>query len=157
MRKQLKTTLYGLVERNIQGLAKLTSAGITVAGLMLLAIIAYAGTAANKGAADRERTLLQNALNRGIARILNEQKGVAWWDDAVTKIDNAHVDYSFADSEFGIFLTETYGQDEVYILNRENKPLYVYTEGARAGPGAFAARRETLAAVVNEARKTLKP
>ena len=152
MRQHIKSSLHRLVEGNIRRLTALTSVGITVAGMLLLAIIAYAGTAANKSASERERTLLQNALNRGIARALNEQKSVAWWDDAVTKITDESVDLPFTDSNFGIFLTETYGQDEVYILNGENKPLYVFTEGARGEPAAFERRKNALAPVVDEAR-----
>jgi diguanylate cyclase (GGDEF)-like protein len=152
MRQNLKSSLHRLVEGNVRRLTALTSIGITVAGIALLAIIAYAGLAANKSATDRERTLLKNALNRSIARVLNEQKSVAWWDEPVAKISNAHIDFPFADSEFGIFLTETYGQDEVYILNGENKPLYVFTGGSRADPRDFNARQETLSTVISEAR-----
>ena len=152
MRQHLKSSLHKLVEGNVRRLTALTSIGITAAGVALLAIIAYAGMAANKSASDRERTLLKNALNRGIARVLNEQKSVAWWDEPVAKITNAHIDFPWVDSEFGIFLTETYGQDEVYILNNENKPLYVYNEGGRSDPRAFALRQETLDPVVSEAR-----
>ncbi|MGZ5916928.1 MAG: hypothetical protein ACXWJ4_06340, partial [Methyloceanibacter sp.] len=61
-------------------------AAIALFGLLLLAIIAYAGWSANQAATERERTLLENAFNQSIARALNEQKSVAWWDDAVTKI-----------------------------------------------------------------------
>ena len=47
-------------------------------GLILLAIIAYAGWSANQAATDSERTVLANALNQSIARALNEQKSIAW-------------------------------------------------------------------------------
>jgi diguanylate cyclase (GGDEF)-like protein len=139
---------------NVHRLMLLTAAGITLAGIALLAIIAYAGTAANLSATDRERTLLQNALNRGIARALNEQKSVAWWDDSVLKITDASIDLEFTDSNFGVFLTETYGHDEVYILNAENKPLYAFTGGARADISAFENRREALEGIISEARGT---
>jgi diguanylate cyclase (GGDEF)-like protein len=152
MRQHLKSSLHKLVEGNVRRLTALTSIGITIAGVALLAIIAYAGMAANKSASERERTLLKNALNRGIARVLNEQKSVAWWDDAVTKITNSHIDFPWVDSEFGIFLTETYGQDEVYILNPENKPLFVFTDGGRTDPRTYEPRRETFGPVVSEAR-----
>ncbi len=140
---------------NVHRLTMLTAAGITLAGIALLAIIAYAGTAANRSASERERTLLQNALNRGIARALNEQKSVAWWDDSVVKITDAAIDLEFTDSNFGVFLTETYGHDEVYILNAENKPLYAFTGGARAEPSGFEHRRKALEGIIGETRGTL--
>ncbi|WP_141701436.1 hypothetical protein, partial [Methyloceanibacter marginalis] len=64
----------------------LISVAIAFFGLLLLAIIAYAGWSANQTAVDRERTLLDNAFNESILRVLNEQKSIAWWDDPVVKI-----------------------------------------------------------------------
>ncbi len=139
-------------DEDLRRLATLSGAGITIAGLVLLAIIAYAGWASNQSATARESILLQNGLNRGIARALNEQKSVAWWDDAVVKITNAQIDTEFVNSNFGVFLTETYGHDEVYILNGENRPLYAFTAGAQAEAGQFETRRAALAAVVAQAR-----
>ncbi len=30
----------------------------------------------------------------------------------------------FTDANFGVFLTETYAHDEVYILNAKDQPIY---------------------------------
>jgi diguanylate cyclase (GGDEF)-like protein len=122
-------------------------------GLVLLAIIAYAGWSANQTAVERERTLLDNALNQSIARVLNEQKSVAWWDDAVVNITDGAIDLDFVDANFGIFLTETYAQDEVYILNAGDRPLYAWSDAARGEPSAFERRRPAVEAVVDEARR----
>ena len=105
---------------DLHRLTKTIGAAIAFFGVLLLAIIAYAGWSANETATERERTLLENALNQSIARALNEQKSVAWWDDAVLKITDEAIDLDFVDANFGIFLTETYGHDEVYILNGED-------------------------------------
>jgi diguanylate cyclase (GGDEF)-like protein len=139
-------------DAELRRLATVSASGITLAGLVLLAIIAYTGWSSNESSKDRERTLLQNALNLCIARSLNEQKSVAWWDEAVVKITDQSVDLDFTDSEFGVFLTETYGHDEVYILNGQEQPLYAFTNGARAKPSAFEAHRAALAAVIAEVR-----
>jgi hypothetical protein len=71
---------------DLHRLTKTIGAAIAFFGVLLLAIIAYAGWSANETATERERTHLENALNQSIARALNEQKSVAWWDDAVLKI-----------------------------------------------------------------------
>ena len=122
---------------DLRRLITLIAAAITFFGLVLLAIIAYAGWSANQSAVERERTLLDNALNQSIARVLNEQKSVAWWDDAVVNITDDAIDLDFVDANFGIFLTETYAQDEVYILNAKDKPLYAWSNEARAAPSSF--------------------
>src|SRR4029079_86861 len=62
------------------------------------------------------------------------------------------VDFDFADTEFGIFLTETYGHDEVHILNGENRPIYSYYREKRQDPTSFEARRASVAGVIDEAR-----
>ena len=63
--------------------------GIAIAffGLVLVAIIAYAGWSANETATERERTLVENAINRRIARVLNDEKSVAWWDGLAQRGD----------------------------------------------------------------------
>jgi sensor domain CHASE-containing protein len=128
-------------------------AAIAFFGLLLLAIIAYAGWSANQTATERERTLLENAFNQSIARALNEQKSVAWWDDSVTKITDQAIDLDFVDANFGIFLTETYGHDEVYIINGEDRPLYAFTGGKRNEPVAFEHRRPAVEALIAEVRR----
>ena len=110
---------------------------ITFFGVLLLAIIAYAGWKANETATERESMLVDNSLNESIARALNEQKGSAWWDDPVAKITDKAIDLAFADANFGVFFTETYGHDEVYILNAEDRPLYGFANAKRLDPAAI--------------------
>ena len=138
---------------DLHRLTKTIGAAIAFFGVLLLAIIAYAGWSANETATERERTLLDNALNQSIARALNEQKSVAWWDDAVLKITDEAIDLDFVDANFGIFLTETYGHDEVYILNGEDHPLYSFLDSERHDPSAFERRRPALEKIVFEARR----
>ncbi|MEZ5829395.1 MAG: diguanylate cyclase [Hyphomicrobiales bacterium] len=138
---------------DLHRLTTLIAAAIAFFGVVLLAIIAYAGWSANQTAVDRERTLLDNALNESILRVLNEQKSIAWWDDPVVKITDDEIDLEFTDANFGVFLTETYGQDEVYVLNANDKPLYAWAEAERETPSAFESRRPALEPLINEIRK----
>jgi diguanylate cyclase (GGDEF)-like protein len=146
---QKRLTFSGDLKR----LTTLIGVAIAFFGMLLLGIIAYAGWSSNQSAVERERTLLDNALNEGIARVLNEQKSVAWWDDPIIKITDEVIDLEFTDANFGVFLTETYGQDEVYILNAEDKPLYAWAEAAREVPSAFERRRPALEALIDEIRR----
>ena len=122
-------------------------------GVLLLAIIAYAGWKANETATERESMLVENALNESIARALNEQRSVAWWDDPVVKITDKAIDLEFTDANFGVFLTETYAHDEVYILNADDHPLYGFADAQRLDPAAFEERRPVLAALIDEIRR----
>jgi diguanylate cyclase (GGDEF)-like protein len=138
---------------DLQSLTRLIGAAILFFGVLLLAIIAYLGWAANQTATERERTLVANALNQSIARALNEQKSIAWWDDPVTKITDEAIDLEFTDANFGVFLTETYAHDEVYVLNAKDKPLYAFFDHKREKPSAFEARRKVLDPLIDEIRR----
>jgi diguanylate cyclase (GGDEF)-like protein len=133
----------------------ITTIGVAIAffGLLLLAIIAYAGWSANEAATDSERTVLANALNESIKRALNEQKSIAWWDDPVVKITDQAIDLEFTDANFGVFLTETYGHDEIYILNAQDRPLYGFANGERLDPASFEKRRPELDPLIAEIRR----
>jgi diguanylate cyclase (GGDEF)-like protein len=142
-----------ILRGDLRRLTTLISVAIAFFGLLLLAIIAYAGWSANQTAVDRERTLLDNAFNESILRVLNEQKSIAWWDDPVILITDDSIDLEFTDANFGVFLTETYGQDEVYILNAKDKPLYAWAEAERETPSAFERRRPALEPLIKEIRE----
>ena len=77
---------------DLRRLTGIIGAAIAFFGILLLAVIAYAGRSANETATDRERTLVENALNESIARALSEQKSVAWWDDPIIKITDDAID-----------------------------------------------------------------
>src|SRR4051794_32215300 len=114
-------------------LKRLTTAiGIAIAffGITLICIIAYAGWSSNRAAVETEVKLLEKAINQSIARVLSEQKSVAWWDDSVKNIEETF-NPEWVDLEIGLFLVETYGQDDVYIINGDDKPIYAYERGGR--------------------------
>jgi diguanylate cyclase (GGDEF)-like protein len=122
-------------------------------GVVLLAILGYTGWSANHAAVESERTLVENALNQSIARQLNDQKSVAWWDDSITNISRKRFDVGFIDANFGVFLTETVGQDEVYILDPDDRPVYDYMNSERGTGNAFIRRAGGLLPLVQEIRQ----
>ncbi|MET0547068.1 MAG: EAL domain-containing protein [Caulobacterales bacterium] len=136
----------------LRWLIMLTAVAITFFGIVLLTVIAYAGWSANQTAVERERTLVENALNRSIARTLDEQKSVAWWDDAITKMRKGHFDWEFLDANFGYFLTETYGHDEVYILDEKDQPVYAFMHGERLNPKIYAEHQAEVSPIVDAVR-----
>lgn len=144
------TSLY---EGDLRRLTRIIRAAITFFGLLLLVIIAFAGWSANKTATDIERALVENALNQSIAAVLNGQKSVAWWDEAVTNTADGALNLDFADAEFGIYLTETYGHNEIFVLDARDRPIYAYKDGERASPQVYTERQAVIAPIVAEARR----
>ena len=143
----------GYFNGDLRRLTAVIAVAIVFFGVLLLAIIAYAGWKANETATERESMLVENALNESIARALNELRSVAWWDDPIVKITDKAIDLEFTDANFGVFLTETYAHDEVYILNADDHPLYGFAEAQRRDPAAFEERRPVLAALIDEIRR----
>ncbi|MBL8551270.1 MAG: EAL domain-containing protein [Hyphomonadaceae bacterium] len=137
---------------DIHRLMMFVAATLSLFGFLILAVIAFAGWSSNETATQRERTLVENALNRAILRTLDEQKSVAWWDDSITNIREGAINLDFVDANFGIFLTETYSHDEVYILNSSDSPIYAYSAGERLEPSRFEDRRTAIAPVLALAR-----
>ena len=134
-------------------MTRIIRSAISFFGVLLLAVIAFAGWSANKAATDIERTLVENALNQAISNVLDGQKSIAWWDDAVVATADNQFNLEFADAEFGLFLGETYGHDEIYIFDAQDQPIYAYRDGARADLASYETRRAAIAPVVSEARR----
>ncbi|MES1156921.1 MAG: EAL domain-containing protein [Alphaproteobacteria bacterium] len=122
--------------------------------VLMLAVVAYAGWSANRTAVNREHQLVENALDNAVSRVLDEQKSIAWWDDAIKNLTGARVNTAWADVEYGAFLNETYHHDEVFVLNGDDEPVYAYVHGARVDPEAgYANERSLIANVVREVRQ----
>ena len=137
----------------LKRLIVLTASFLALFAATLLAVIAYAGWSANQTAVERERMLVENALNRSIARNLDEQKSIAWWDDAVLHTRKGKMDLDFLDANFGYFLTETYGHQEVYILDEQDQPIYAFADEARQLPEIYGIHKHDLQPIVLGARR----
>ncbi|GIK50377.1 MAG: diguanylate cyclase [Alphaproteobacteria bacterium] len=126
---------------------------LLIFGALLLVIVAYAGWSANRTAIVRERQLVENALDRSVSQVLDQQKAIAWWDDAVVHAQRRPVDTEWLETNVGIYFFETYGHDEVLIVDGRNRPVYANLGGELTNPiAAYAARSDVLDQIVAEAR-----
>lgn len=140
-------------KNDLRRLTAMIGMALAFFGVVLVAVIFYTGWSADRDAVQRERQQVENALDDGVSRVLDEQKSIAWWDDAVINVAGGQINSTWVDIEIGAFLNETYGHDEVYILNSANMPVYAYVNGVNVAPGeAFARHEGDAALVVREAR-----
>lgn len=122
-------------------------------GAFLVVVVAYAGWSANRTAIVRERQLVQNALDQSVSRVLDQQKAIAWWDDAVIAVSARRRDIEWLEANFGVYFYETYGHDEVIIVDGENHPIYANVAGQLTNPiAAYGMHAEVLDQLVVEAR-----
>lgn len=138
---------------DLRRLTATIGAALAIFGALIMAIVAYAGFSANQAAVQRERQLVENALDQSVSRVLDQQKAIAWWDDAVIHAQMRPVDTEWLETNVGVYFNETYGHDEVLIVDSQNRPVYANVGGQIANPIAtYAARRGVLDQIVREAR-----
>jgi diguanylate cyclase (GGDEF)-like protein len=136
---------------DLRRLTALIGAAIALFGVLLIVTVAWTGQSANRDAIERDQALIDNALDESIARVLNEQKSVAWWDDAVEHIETHGIDRDWVDNNFGLYFSETYGHDETYIVDDHDRVVYAYL-GRPAGPEHYNLHRVEIDPVVDEVR-----
>jgi diguanylate cyclase (GGDEF)-like protein len=139
---------------NLQRLTLTIGVALVFFGTVLLAVIAYAGWSANAKAVDRERQLVENALDQAVSRVLNEEKAIAWWDDAVINAQMRPLDLEWIETNIGVYFYETYGHDEMYIVDGANTPIYANLGGELQGDAgeAYGRHAAVLDQVVQGAR-----
>jgi diguanylate cyclase (GGDEF)-like protein len=141
-------------KNDLRRLTALIGAALVVFGVLLVVIVAYAGWSANTTAVVRERQLVENALDQSVSRVLDQQKAIAWWDDAVIAVSAAQPDIEWLETNFGVYFYETYGHDEVIIVDGQNRPIYANVGGELSDPAqAYATHAEVLDQIVTEARR----
>lgn len=146
-------------ENNLQRLTLMIAAALAFFGVIILAVVAYAGWSANRTAVERERQLVENALDQAVSRVLNEEKAITWWDDAVLNAQARPLDLEWIETNIGVYFYETYGHDEVYLVDGDNRPIYANLGGElQSDPeAAFMVHADVLNHVVQGARRNRNP
>ena len=110
-------------QRNLRRLTRLIGVALAFFGALLICIVAATGWSANRQAVVRERQLVENALDDGVSRTLDEQKSIAWWDDAVTHLAN-DFDPTWARENVGAYLLGQAGFDLIFIVDHTGRPVF---------------------------------
>jgi diguanylate cyclase (GGDEF)-like protein len=140
-------------QNDLNRLTALIGAALALFGCILVGIVAYAGLSANAAAVARERQLVQNALDQSVSRVLDQQKAIAWWDDPVRVLAARRLDIEWLETNVGVYFFETYGHDEVIIVDAQNHPVYANVGGQLSNPvAAYGMHRAVLDQIVAEAR-----
>jgi diguanylate cyclase (GGDEF)-like protein len=143
------------IGRTVSRLAFLNSAAIAVFGMLLMGIIYLAGTLANNSAINRDRQQIDNAISKRLGQILLEQKSVAWWDDAVDNLGSSVANLNWIHENFGIYLSQSFGHNEIYILDSIDTPIYAARGQARVSTNAFLRRQPQLEQQIKYLRESI--
>lgn len=145
------TTIH--YQNDLRRLSATIGVALLLFGVLLVGIVTYAGWSANRNAVARERQLVQNALDQSVSRVLDQQKAIAWWDEPVRALTARRLDISWLEENVGVYFYETYGHDEVIIVDGANRPVYANVAGILTNPmAAYAMHADVLDQIVAEAR-----
>ncbi|MEZ5995151.1 MAG: EAL domain-containing protein [Hyphomonadaceae bacterium] len=146
-----KTAHY---RNDLRRLTAMIGAALVLFGTVLVAVVGYAGWSANRTAVVRERQLVENALDQSVSQVLDQQKAIAFWDDAVVAAQRRPMDVDWLETNFGVYFHETYGHDEVLIVDGQDRPVYANVNGELSDPvAAFANHEDVLNQIIAEARR----
>jgi len=141
-------------KNDLTRLTLLIGAALAFFGVLLVGVVAYAGWSANRTAIVRERQLVENALDQSVSRILDQQKAIAWWDDAVINAQRRPLDLEWLETNVGVYFYETYGHDEVLIVDAQNRPVYANLGGELTdATTAYARHAAVFDQIIREARQ----
>ena len=122
-------------QQNLRRLTRIIGVGIALAGALLIAVIAYTGWTSNTSEVCGEHARVKNALNRIIFRTLDQQKSVAWWDDAIVYVTKTP-DLDFMESNLGISSPRVTGTTKSISSMPTTSPS-TPSDGAREDPSDF--------------------
>ncbi|MBW8318046.1 MAG: EAL domain-containing protein [Arenimonas sp.] len=105
----------------------------------------------------RQSEMARHVIGRFRYQIAHDQESVTVWDDAVVNV-MGHVDpekMEWIHSNLGEWMRTYFGHDAAYVVDPQDKPLYVYVAGAAAKPSHYEAVRATVDPMLRDLRAAL--
>lgn len=131
-----------------------------IIGLTLLIAIATTGLLlwstiqTDSVAVSRQQSLVALIVSKLESGVAHDQESVTVWDDAVTALRKR--DDKWIDTNLGSWMHTYFGQDEIYILDPTDAPVYASIDGSKADPGSYTSIKGTTGRLVEDLRARLK-
>jgi sensor domain CHASE-containing protein len=88
--------------------------------------------------------MMDRSIRAVVHELAQQQEMVAVWDDAIIELSKSPMDLKWIDANIGVWLSRTFGQEEVYILNDRNEGFAAgNNRGLRAATGELAISMST--------------
>jgi diguanylate cyclase (GGDEF)-like protein len=116
--------------------------------------ILWAVNKSNDVSAERQLRTTDRSIRAIVQELAQQQEMVAVWDDAVLELNKSPRDLKWLDANLGVWLSKTFGQDEVYILDERNEPIDATIDAARVSTHNFERVRSSIGALVAGIRGT---
>ncbi len=122
---------------------------VAIATLFLGAVsILWAVNKSNDVSAERQLRMTERSIRAMVQELAQQQEMVAIWDDAVLELEKSPMDSKWIDANLGVWLSRTFGQEEVYILNGRNEPINSVIDATNVSNHEFERVRESLSGLI---------
>jgi diguanylate cyclase (GGDEF)-like protein len=136
----------------LRRLATFVASILIIVMAILISVIFTAHFMMNKSAFNAQNELIDNALDQYVVRVINEQKSIAFWDDAAINLSPKNLNQPWADIEVGAYLSETYGHNEIYIVNDIGDSIYAYVVGSHNSTESFSRHAQFINPLIKDIR-----
>jgi diguanylate cyclase (GGDEF)-like protein len=121
------------------------------------ASILWAVKKSNDVSAERQLRMMDRSIRAVVHELAQQQEMVAIWDDAIIELSKSPMDLKWIDANIGVWLSRTFGQEEVYILNDRNEAVNAVIDAKRVSNHEFERVRESISSLVAGIRGASNP
>src|SRR5262245_15150704 len=112
----------------------------------------WATTRSDAVSIERQTREMRNAIKTGIDEVVQSQKMVAVWDQAVLELRRPVPDWDWVGENMAIPLRISFGHSQFYVLDTNDVPVYAMHEGVRVNPELYGNIRDALQPLIETVR-----
>lgn len=101
---------------------------------------------------ERQLRMTERSIRAVVWELAKQQEMVAVWNDTVQQLSKPIPDQKWLDNNVGPWLSRTFAQDQVYILDPRNIPINAARDGMSVSPHEYETLRPELEKFINELR-----
>ena len=117
-----------------QILLPLTAALLAAVGLTLFGTY-WSTSRSDVVSVQRQIRIARHAIDTSVDDLALQQEAVAIWDESAAELAKPKPDQIWLRDNVSVWLHNMFGHDEVIILDGNERPVQVFTEGRAVGPG----------------------
>ena len=128
--------------------AVMVAAALIAAGLGLY----LAARGSDDLSAERQARSARHSLELSVDELALQQETVAVWDESAKQLTSRPIDQGWVHDNIGSWLHRIFRQDEVFILDGRDRPLYASTEGVPMPVARYQTRAADLRILIRRVR-----
>lgn len=127
---------------------------VIMAGAMAVSCFVLYWSAVQSDAVSVQRQVREThkAVDSSVDELAKQQETIALWDDAVLRLRQPAANQTWLDDNIGVWLHDLFDQDEVFILDAADQPVYSMVGGSRRAPAEYLSRRDDVQLMVDAVR-----